>query len=92
MESVDQLEVRTKRSGQRVRASVRQLRNIVPEEVKQLGILAEVEQLLKEIDETFRYARLRLQAYEEERERPCSARGHGSFGRDCGSRTQQGNV
>ena len=77
MESVDQLEVRTKRSGQRVRASVRQLRNIIPEEVKQLGILEEVEQLLKEIDETFRYARLRLQAYEEERERLVALAGTG---------------
>ena len=77
MESVDQLEVRTKRSGQRVRASVRLLKNIVPEEVKQLGILEDVEQLLKEIDETFRNARSRLQAYEEERERLVALAGTG---------------
>ena len=77
IESVDQLEVRTKRSGQRVRASIRRLRDIAPEEVSEVGILDDVELLIKEIDETFRNARLRVQAHEEERERLVALAGTG---------------
>ena len=77
LESIEQLEVRTRRSGQRVRASVRQLRRLAPQEVKQAGLLDDVEQLLREIDQTFRNARLRVQAYEQERERLVALAGTG---------------
>ncbi len=77
IESVDQLEVRTKRSGQRVRESLRQLRNIAPNEVKEVGILDDVEDLLKDIDRTFSNARLRVQNYREERERLVGLAGTG---------------
>ena len=77
IESVDQLESRTKRSGQRVRASLRQLRDLVPSEVTKVGILDDVEELLKDIDRTFSNARLRVQNYREERERLIGLAGTG---------------
>ncbi len=77
IESVNQLEVRTKRSGQRVRASVRQLRQLAPNEVTEVGILDHVEELLKDIDRTFSNARLRVQNYREERERLVGLAGTG---------------
>ena len=77
IESVDQLEVRTKRSGKRVRASVRQLRKLAPNEVKEVGILDQVDELLKEIDQTFANARVRVRAYEVERERLVALAGIG---------------
>ena len=77
IESVEQLETRTKSSGRRVRASVRELRKIAPDMVKKLGILDDVEELLKEIDQTFANTRLRVKAYEEERERLVALAGTG---------------
>ena len=77
MESIDQLEIRTRRSGQRVRDSVRQLRSLAPEEVTKVGILDDVDELLKDIDQAFRNARLRVQTYEEDRERLFALAGTG---------------
>ena len=77
VEAVDQLEVRTRRFGQRVRASLRQLRKIAPDAVQEVGILDDVEGLLKEIDQTFSNARLRVQAYRDERERLVALAGTG---------------
>ena len=77
VEPVDQLEIRTRRSGQRVRASLRQLRKIAPDAVREVGILDDVEGLLKEIDQTFSNARLRVQAYRDERERLVALAGTG---------------
>ena len=77
IESVEQLQTRAKRSGQRVRTSVRQLRGIVPEEVKKIGILEDVDALLSDIDQAFRNARLRVDGYREDRERLFALAGTG---------------
>ena len=77
IDSVEELEVRTRRSGQRVRASLRQLTELAPDVAKEIGILDDVEQLLKEIDQTFKNARLRVKAYQEERERLVALAGTG---------------
>lgn len=77
IEPLKELEARTKRSGRRVRASLRQLKNLAPQVAEEVGILDDVERLLKEIDETFRNARLRVQAHQEERERLVGLAGTG---------------
>ncbi len=75
--SVEQLETRTRQSGRRVRDSVRQLRILAPKEVNEIGILDQVDELLKEIDRTFSNTRARVRAYEAERDRLVTLAGTG---------------
>ena len=68
IESVQELESRARYSWTRVRNSLRQLSTLAPDVAREVGILDEVEGLLKEIEQSFKNARLRVEAFEEERE------------------------
>ena len=69
IEPIARLEARTKSKSQEIRTALQKLRALAPEIVAETNIVDSVQELLKEIQETFRQARTRLRAHAEERER-----------------------
>ena len=69
IDPIEQLEASARSKGQRVRAALRQLKASAPEAIAETGIIDSVEELLTDIQKSFKQARERLVAHEEERER-----------------------
>lgn len=67
--TIEQMEVRTQSTQQKVSDALRQLKTLAPMAVEESGIIESVEQMSDQINKVFKQARERLNALEDEQQR-----------------------